>query len=733
MTANRGDSLQIDPELFADFLSESLETLDGLDSLFVALESRPDDTSIVDRIFRPVHSIKGNSSFFGLVNLKNFSHDMESVLQDVRSRKRTATPELISALLRGVDLLRNMLERYRAGEMEASLLPEEESFLSELSSISEQGQDQIAVLASQIREHLSKVQAGDLTDPVRNDINAMAECVDRMLKTVCPPAISAGVADDGSAVFRIGGADVSKEIRSARQFIHDISKASNSESDCDQFLSALDVLDKTAREAGDKALVDNIGAVRTDFVAIHDSGIGFDDLLADLLHEKFDAVINGVEVCDSRTRKCMVNGQPSGEIALDKTSAPPTVPDKATTQSEPQSGKTLRVAEEKVDSFMSYVGELIISSEVFAYIQKKLETYPEVREITQEFKNANLAFNDLSTQLQKSLMAVRRIPVRTMTQKLPRIVRDTSSQVGKEIELFLEGGDLQVDKSILEGLESPIVHMVRNSVDHGIELPDERIAAGKPRGGTVRVRADADEETFSLTIEDDGRGLDVAAIKEKALEKGTITAEQASTMSDQDAFGLIFGAGVSTAKEVTDISGRGVGMDVVMNSIRRLNGQIEVDSELGKGTVIRITMPMTVTLLVIDGLVARIANHEYIIPLSDVQESVRPSPGQVQTVSGRGEMMDVRGELYPLLRLHEILGAQECRPKPEDGTVVLVQCDGRSCGLLVDELLGQQSVVLKDLGEQFKALHILKGAAILGDGRVGLVFDTEGLLLEAER
>ncbi|MDR1745039.1 MAG: chemotaxis protein CheA, partial [Planctomycetota bacterium] len=395
------------------------------------------------------------------------------------------------------------------------------------------------------------------------------------------------------------------------------------------------------------------------------------------------------------------------------------------------SGKTLRVAEEKVDNFMSFVGELIITGEVFAYIQKKLEQYPEVRQVAQEFKNANLSFGELSTNLQKSLMEVRRVPLKSVLQKLHRIIRDTSAALGKKIEFDIEGEDVQIDKSLLEGLESPLVHMVRNSVDHGVETPEERVASGKPETGHVRIKASATEEQFTLAIIDDGKGLDVDAIKTKAVSRGLLTEDGARNMPDKDAFRLIFNAGLSTAKVVTDVSGRGVGMDVVLSNITKMNGNISVDSQLGKGSTFTIMLPMTVTLTVIDGLVARIGDQFYIIPLSDVRESVKPAADQVHVIKGTQEVLNVRGELHPIVRLSQILEIYSGNvfDNITDATAVLVQGKrGKSAAFLVDELIGQQSVVVKDLGKEFENIRCLSGGSILGDGRIGLVLSVQGVL-----
>ncbi len=726
----------LDPDLLREFLAESLETLTGLDVLFVQLERHPEDQATIDAIFRPIHSIKGNSSFFGLNNVKNFSHAMENILQEIRNRKRQATQGIIDTLLAGVDRLREMLERIAAGDLSTDLHAEEEALLGEFHTLLESEETGLAELLGTLRE---EIEAGRAAGPGAEAPLHAAQATLGKLRRLLLPAESRETGG-GELLYRIGGTFCTEAVRTTAGFVKSVGSASAEEPRVEAFLDALAELSDAASAAEDAPLIERIGQLRTDFAAIHESGIGFDDLLAGLLKERLDAVLSAVETCDPAAGVCTMNGEKTqafspAEAAATRAEpvdgeppAPAAEEPRKTAEAPAAGGKSLRVAEEKVDAFMGFVGELIIANEVFNYIQKRLERQPGVREIAQEFKNANLTFTELSNNLQKSLMAVRRVPLKTTVQKLPRIVRDIATSQGKQVNFVIEGDDLQIDKSLLEGLEDPLVHMVRNSVDHGIEDPETRAAAGKPAEGRVTLRAEADEETFRLVLEDDGRGLDVEALKAKAVANGLLAQEAADAMPDREAFGLIFGAGVSTAKTVTDVSGRGVGMDVVRSNISRLNGQIEVDSAVGRGTSVTIQLPMTVTLMVVEGLIARVGGEHYILPMTEVKESLRPEPGSVSTVTGRGEMVQVRGELYRLVRLYELLGIRPDETEPESGTVVLLQARGESCGLLVDELVSQQSVVLKDLGRSFAELATVKGGAILGDGRVGLVLDIEGLI-----
>ncbi len=950
------DMSGIDPALLQDFISESQEVLDGLDPLFVELEAHPDDMSIVDGIFRPVHSVKGNSGFFNLTNIKKFAHIMENILGEIRARKRTATPPLIDLLLKGVDFLRGMMNRLAQGDYSGQFTPEEEGHLALLNKASSEGggggndaPDSPDAVAKKIMEALGKLKSGEIGD---NIFAELEESVKSLIRIAAPEFFESEKGGGPVSVgYMLGNEEVTGYVTTIDHFIADLVRNEKEEALCENFITALQTIEDIG-EKHEKEIVTLVEQIKDDFLTIHESGIGFDELMTSLIRERFDAILKHIKkveigggddfllggenvtetvtemqgfiakimdlekdsgpseaflsnidrlkslagdneelnhaidqikddfstihesgigfdelmksLIEERFTTILANldrgaavryvyklgdadvtetAELLGKIAADPTRlgeektkdafvlALQTIGEAAETagkaeagtdaaglvadvenivksevgidpnmekmiserlrkildhiekiavEPEPEaaapeeaehpaadtqilsgsdtqilnggatqaaapgkaapsggkpaaeaSGKTLRVAEEKVDNFMSFVGELIITGEVFAYIQKKLEQYPEVRQVAQEFKNANLSFGELSTNLQKSLMEVRRVPLKSVLQKLHRIVRDTSAALGKKIEFEIEGEDVQIDKSLLEGLESPLVHMVRNSVDHGVETPEERSQVGKPETGHVRIKAAATEEQFTLAIIDDGKGLDVDAIKNKAVSRGILTEEGARNMPDKDAFRLVFNAGLSTAKVVTDVSGRGVGMDVVLSNITKMNGNISIDSQLGKGSTFTIMLPMTVTLTVIDGLVARIGDQFYIIPLSDVRESVKPSEDQVHIIKGSQEVLNVRGELHPIVRLNQILEIYSGNVFEHitEATAVLVQGKrGKSAAFLVDELIGQQSVVVKDLGKEFENIRCLSGGSILGDGRIGLVLSVQGVL-----
>jgi len=325
-------------------------------------------------------------------------------------------------------------------------------------------------------------------------------------------------------------------------------------------------------------------------------------------------------------------------------------------------------------------------------------------------------------------MEIRRVPIKGILQKVNMMARELSHQLGKKVKVQLEGQDVQLDKSIAESLEAPLVHVVRNSLDHGLEPHEERLRQGKEDEGLLRVSASADKEYFFLVVEDDGKGIDPNLMRQVSVDKGVLTESQAASLTDKEAIGLIFGAGFSTAQTITDVSGRGVGMDVVRTNINALNGSINIDSVIGKGTTITLKIPLSVTLQVIKALHVRVGEANFIISLDEILESLRPLPEELSTVEGKGLVLNRRGQITPLIKLYEIFNLEPQHPDPVDGLVVMVETQAGRYALLVDTVMGQQQVVVKELGAQFKRLSFLAGSALLGDGGLGLVLDATGVV-----
>lgn len=377
----------------------------------------------------------------------------------------------------------------------------------------------------------------------------------------------------------------------------------------------------------------------------------------------------------------------------------------------------VKVATPKLDALVDLVGEMVIA-------QSLISQDSGVQHLQNGQLTRNLAqLRRITSELQRTAMSLRMVPIKSTFQKMTRLVRDLAGRQGKQVELVFRGEETEIDRNIVEEISDPLIHMVRNSVDHGIEQPEVRAAANKPPCGTLNLKAYHQGGHIIIEIEDDGAGLNKDRIRAKGIEKGMIQPDE--DLSDSEIFNLIFAPGFSTAEKITEVSGRGVGMDVVRRNIERLRGKIEIASRPGKGSCFTIYLPLT--LAIIDALIVGVGDHRYILPTLSVRESFRATPDMISTVHGRGEMVNVRGRLSPLLRLYEYFDITPQTTDVTQGIVVVVGTETSKRCLLVDQLLGKQEVVIKNLGETFKSSRGLAGAAILGDGRVGLILDTDSL------
>jgi two-component system chemotaxis sensor kinase CheA len=379
---------------------------------------------------------------------------------------------------------------------------------------------------------------------------------------------------------------------------------------------------------------------------------------------------------------------------------------------------SIRVSVAKVEELINLVGELVIANSM---VQQAFASGRDDRSLLEE---ALAGMERTTRQLQEEVMGVRMMPIANVFRRFPRIVRDLASQLGKSVHIEMTGEDTELDKQVIEEIADPLTHLVRNAVDHGLESPAERLAAGKPEEGRIDLRAYHEGGNVIVEIADDGRGIDPVRVRQKALALGLISADEALT--DEQSFQLIMKPGFSTAEKITDVSGRGVGMDVVKRNVEALNGNVSISSARGKGSCFRIKLPLTMAIL--DGLALRLGDDVYVLPLLSVVESLRPQPSQLVHVAGENELLMVRGEPLPLVHLHRLFGVHSEITDPCEGLVVIVEHQGRKYGVLVDELIGQLQVVMKSLEANYRRVEGVSGATILGDGRVALIIDIPGLV-----
>ena len=676
------------------FFEESFEGLDVMENGLLNMDPGEADPEEINSIFRAAHSIKGGSGTFGFNNISEFTHVMETLLDEMRDGRRPVTADAVNVLLASVDVLREMLTAAQEGtEPDEARIAEQRSELErvlsgggEVEAATPVGDTAAAAPAVEVqpvgwrivfRPHQHLLRTGN--DPLRI-IREIADLGD--LEVVCD--------------------------------ISDLPPMSEFEPE-DSYLSWELKLDAPV----DKAQIDEI------FEWVEDD---CDFAVVPILPEGADTV--------QAAPAAPVDNPPQEEEKKPelKVAEPPVerrqTPDRRQGGDRRATGKaakkgaggssSIRVDTGKIDSLINMVGELVITQSMLGMLGEdfSMDKLGRLREGLAQLERH-------TRELQESVMQIRMLPISFTFSRFPRLVHDLSQKLGKKIELRMSGENTEVDKTVIEKIGDPLVHLVRNSVDHGIESPEERVAAGKPETGVVHLSAEHRGGNIVIEIRDDGKGLARDKILQKGIERGLVRPED--NLSDKQIFELIFQPGFSTAEQVSGVSGRGVGMDVVRRNINELGGAIEIDSEQGKGSTITIRLPLTLAIL--DGQSICIGSETYIVPLVSIIESIQVRPHMVRHVAGKGETFRLRDEYLPIVRMHEIFGIPDARAtRIEDGIVVVVEAGGRKCGLFVDDLLGQQQVVIKSLEANYGRVEGLSGATILGDGSVALILDIPGVM-----
>ncbi|HEY8327016.1 MAG TPA: chemotaxis protein CheA [Rhodanobacter sp.] len=644
------------------FFEESREGLDAMEAALLALDSGSTDHELVHTIFRAAHSIKGGAATFGFADVAAFTHVAESLLEEVRSERRAVDSGLIELLLRSVDCLRAMLDR------------------------SSQGRPVADAESEALRVELVRLVSGEVAVPTGAATPAAAPASGWTIGfTAMPHLLQTG--NDPLRLFRelqqLGRLEV------VRAFITDSAPAQLAELDPSQCHLGWELRLHGAVARGD------VDAV-------------FDWLDGDC--ELTVAPLSDAAAVPS------VPDVPAPEVALPAAVAPRTVRETSAASGE---GSSIRVGIDKVDALINMMGELVITQSMLSDIGEKFELSQLGR-----LRDGLVQLERTTRELQESVMRIRMLPIASVFNRFPRLVHDLERKLDKRVRLELHGEHTELDKTVLEKIGDPLVHLVRNAIDHGLESPAQRKAAGKSETGTLKLNAYHEGGNIVVQISDDGAGLNHAAIVAKAQQRGLIAAGQ--ELSDAEVAELIFQPGFSTAAQATDLSGRGVGMDVVRRNVRDLGGSVGVRSVSGKGSTFTITLPLT--LAIIDGLVTAVGSERYIVPLTSIVESLRLRADAVRRIAGGGEVFHFRGEYLPIMRLHRAFACSDAVTDIAHGIVVVIEEDGRRVGLLVDDLLGQQQAVVKSLEAHYRRVQGISGATILSDGSVALIVDVGGVV-----
>ncbi|WP_286271753.1 chemotaxis protein CheA [Thalassotalea hakodatensis] len=683
-------SYEADEEILQDFLIEAGEILESLSEQLVELENDPDNADLLNAIFRGFHTVKGGAGFLSLTELVDVCHGAENIFDILRNGQRSVTPELMDVILQGLDTINDMFALVQARE---ELIPADPALLAELHRLSSpEGAEPVAATPEMPTQVVS-------TDTSSNDASSDEMSEDEFERLL----------DE----LHGGGSPSAPPAQSTAPSAS--SASSSNEITDDEFENLLDELH------GQGAFAPGVGAKPE---SGNNDEINDDDFesLLDELHGKGKAPQTSSnqapeEVAQPKPVQATAPKPAEQPTAAAKPVAKAPAKKPADKQNAPQGETTVRVDTQRLDQIMNMVGELVL-------VRNRLTSLGMTKE-DEELTKAVSNLDAVTTDLQGAVMKTRMQPIKKVFGRFPRVVRDLARSLNKEIKLILEGEETDLDKNLVEALADPLVHLVRNSVDHGIETPSTREENGKPREGTVILSASQEGDHILLTIRDDGAGMNAEKLKEIAIERGVLDADAAARMSDSDAFNLIFAPGFSTKTEISEVSGRGVGMDVVKTKITQLNGTVNIDSELGVGTVLEIKVPLTLAIL--PTLMVVVGEQTFALPLAAVNEIFHLDLTNTNVVDGQLTII-VREKAIPLFYLDQWL-VRDFKEKPRDkGHVVIVQLGAQQIGFVVDSLIGQEEVVIKPLDRLLHGTPGMAGATITSDGGIALIIDVPSML-----
>lgn len=668
-------------EIFEGFLVETQELLDTLTNDLMEIEQNPDDNELINKIFRGFHTIKGTSSFMGIDKISTITHNAEDILNKVRRHEMSINQEIIDVMLEVQDWIQIMLDNLKAGE-------------------------EIDVDYSTTLDKLNQLKTGEIITP--NNVASTQPQTDETQQEAQPQSDEFEISDTtDTPISALEHILTNTEI---------VTRPGDFTSDEYELL--------------DRAFVELNQKFANEIKSADINQVDFETkepvTPEETMHQ--DSEDFGAEVSEDLKEEQHIEQSSTPEIPKVQEQLK-TPPDKTKdkVQSQAVTTETIRIDVGRVESLMDLSGELVLSRNRLMQIGENIDNRAVDKDLIRELIDSTAQLDFITSEIQNAVMKMRMVPIGKLFQKAPRIVRDLSKEFGKKIKLVLRGEDTEIDRGIIEELNDPLVHMIRNSCDHGIETPQERVRKGKPEEGTLTLDASQEGNNIVIKIIDDGAGMDPQKLINKALEKGVLKPEEAANLSKREVYQLIFAPGFSTAKVVTAVSGRGVGMDVVRTNILALKGMVDIDSEVDKGTTFTIKLPLT--LAIIQGLLVKIQNETYAIPLSSVLEVVSTSNCDISTVNKK-EVIRIRKDVFPLIRLDTVLKHPHPIDTLEGRNVVIVGVGVEKYGLVCDELLGQQEVVIKSLGEYLGNIKGIAGSTILGDGRVIMIIDIADLISE---
>ena len=685
------------------FIDESEEHLQTLSDCIMVLEKEPDNKDTINEVFRAAHSLKGMAGTMGFKRMQHLTHDMENVFQEVRSDHIKVTSGMIDLLFKCLDALEGYVDNIKSTSDEGTednevIIKELNDFIAKTEGAEETGNTETSEAKEAAPESTQEEKAGQEKIELTNDekkaireaesngqhiyvmtVHIQKDC---LLKAARAFLVFKAVEDFGQIlVYRPSSQDIEDE-----KFEFEFSF----------FLASEESEDKIVAVAKAVSEIEKVDAEE-----IH-----------------LDEYVKEAEAQEEQQAKEAAAEQKEAPAEAPKAAEKkaPAANAKKQTNAKPVTGRTVRVDIEKLDALMNQVSELIIAKNSLVSISSNESGEYQ----NQSFHEQIEYLERITTNLHESVMKVRMVPIESVVNKFPRMIRDLSRKLGKKMELYMTGEDTELDRTVVDQIGDPLQHLLRNSADHGLEDNATRVERGKPEVGSIFLKAFQEGNNVIIEVGDDGNGIDVAAVRDKAVERGVITAEQAENMSQKEIINILFLPSFSMAKKITDISGRGVGLDVVKSNIEALGGDVEVRTQLGEGTTFIVRLPLT--LAIIQALMVEIRDEKYAIALGSISNIESIPVNEIKYVQAQ-EVIHLRGAVIPLIRLDQVLDMEEKQEEPENLTVVIVKKGDSLAGLVVDNLIGQQEIVIKSLGK-----YINSGATILGDGEVALILDVNTLM-----
>ena len=662
------------------FLEEAAELFESADNVLLEAENNGSLTDEeMGQLFRDVHTLKGSGASVELALFAEFTHDVENLMDKLRNHKIEFIPEMAETLIDGLDVMKEILD------LEVSETLTRETFTS---------------MTTDLLQELRAYSSGNVVKKEQEPVIKKEE-VKKEENSTSLDSDSFGFFDDELNEQR------DNKVKAYGIFADD---------DLDEDQRNYGFYDEDLEEISRNALDSDFKLTNED-----QEHFGFFDDVPEITPNS-QMIINDIE----EKTPTLETPAPVQNIAVRKqrvVSNDENDEQSASKKPVSNNNNSIRVNLDKIDLLMNNVGDLVITNAMLTQFSSTIEESKTRNSVLERLELLERHIRDM----QDSIMSIRMVPMDSIYSKFPKVVRDISKKLGKKVEFKHYGDNVEIDKAMIEGLTDPLMHIIRNSLDHGIETPSERELTGKPDIGSISISAEQANGQMIITIQDDGKGINSDKVALKALEQGQIDENQYSTMSENEKAMLIFGAGVSTADEITDISGRGVGMDVVKTNIHKLGGAIKLDTHIGKGTTITIMLPLTLAKL--DGLDIKVGNQKYILPLSSIVESLQPTSEMIKKIGdGTQDLLMLREEFIPVVKLHQLFGLERSFNKLEEGMLIVVKSGSTKVALSIDEFLNQHQVVVKPLDKNFRSVQGIGAATVRGDGSIGLILDVIGII-----